>query len=146
MPGGREMSAEFADDVASIAALTEPVRRALYRYVVRNGPVSREEVAAGVGVAHHVAKFNLDKLVTDGLLDAEYRRPPGRTGPGSGRPAKLYRRGTRDIAVSLPERHYDVAGQVFAEAITMATRGTLPVPVALRTVARNVGRRMGETA
>jgi predicted ArsR family transcriptional regulator len=141
------MSDEFAADVASIAALSEPVRRALYRHVVmQDRPVSREDAAAGVGVPHHVAKFNLDKLVADGLLDVEYRRPPGRTGPGAGRPAKLYRRAARDIAVSLPERHYDLAGEVLAEAITIATRNDLPVSDALHTVARNVGNRMGGTA
>jgi predicted ArsR family transcriptional regulator len=141
------MSDEFAADVASIAALSEPVRRALYRYVVsQDRPVSREDAAAGVGVPHHVAKFNLDKLVADGLLDVEYRRPPGRGGPGAGRPAKLYRRKARDIAVSLPERRYDLAGEVLAEAITIATRDDLPVSDALHTVARNVGDRMGESA
>jgi predicted ArsR family transcriptional regulator len=141
------MPDEFAADVAGIAALSEPVRRTLYRYVVtQDRPVSRDDAAAGVGVPHHVAKFNLDKLVADGLLDVEYRRPPGRTGPGAGRPAKLYRRAARDIAVSLPERHYDLAGEVLAEAITMATRNDVPVSEALHTVARQTGNRMGETA
>jgi predicted ArsR family transcriptional regulator len=141
------MSDEFAADVASIAALSEPVRRALYRYVVnQDGPVSREEAAAGVGVAHHVAKFNLDKLVADGLLDVEYRRPPGRTGPGAGRPAKLYRRTARDIAVSLPERRYDLASQLLAEAVTAADRDGVSLAEAVRIAARNAGRRMGETA
>jgi predicted ArsR family transcriptional regulator len=140
------MSDEFAADVASIAALSEPVRRALYRYVVdQAGPVSRETAAAGVGVAHHVAKFNLDRLVSDGLLDVEYRRPPGRTGPGAGRPTKLYRRTARDIAVSLPERRYDLAGQVLAEAVTVAARDRRPLPDTLRAAARNAGRRMAET-
>ena len=70
-----------------ISGLGEPVRRALYRFVVAQGaPVSREQAATGVGVAHHVAKFNLDRLVEDGLLQAEYRRPEGRGGPGAGRP------------------------------------------------------------
>ena len=140
------MSEDFADDVASVAALGEPVRRALYRYVVAQGaPVSREQAAAGTGVAHHVAKFNLDRLVADGLLDVEYSRPPGRTGPGAGRPAKLYRRAARDISVSLPERRYDLAGHVMAEAITVAGRDDVPVDDALHTVARGTGRRLGET-
>src|SRR4051794_35344309 len=99
------MSESFAADVASVAALGEPVRRDLYRYVVtQHDPVSREAAAAATGVAHHVAKFNLDRLVAEGLLDVEYSRPPGRGGPGAGRPAKLYRRAARDISVSLPER------------------------------------------
>jgi len=138
---------DFTADVTSVAALGEPVRRDLYRFVVaQDRPVSREQVAAGVGVALHVAKFNLDRLVRDGLLDIEYSRPPGRGGPGAGRPAKLYRRAARDIAVSLPERRYDLAGQVMAEAITVAVRHGVPVTDALRAAAQTTGRRLAEAA
>jgi len=141
------MSEDFTADVASIAALGEPVRRELYRYVVaQDEPVSRERAAAGIGVPHHVAKFNLDRLVADGLLDIEYRRPPGRGGPGAGRPAKLYRRAARDISVSLPERRYDLAGRVMAEAITISGRDGVPVDDALHEAARTAGRRIGESA
>jgi predicted ArsR family transcriptional regulator len=141
------MSEDFAADVASVAALGEPVRRELYRYVVaQDEPVSREKAAAGVGVPHHVAKFNLDRLVADGLLDIEYRRPAGRSGPGAGRPAKLYRRAARDISVSLPERRYDLAGQVMAEAITIAGRDGVPVDEAVHQAARAAGRRIGDSA
>lgn len=139
------MSEDFAADVASVAALGEPVRRDLYRYVVsQDEPVSREAAAAATGIAHHVAKFNLDKLVAEGLLEVEYRRPPGRGGPGAGRPAKLYRRAARDISVSLPERRYDLAGQVLAEAVTVAARDGVPVGDALRAAARTTGRVLGE--
>ncbi|MEV4643096.1 helix-turn-helix domain-containing protein [Actinoplanes sp. NPDC049548] len=139
------MTESFAADVARIAALGEPVRRDLYRYVVaQDEPVSREAAAAATGVAHHVAKFNLDRLVTEGLLEVEYARPAGRGGPGAGRPAKLYRRAGRDISVSLPERRYDLAGQVLAEAVTVATRDGVPVEEALRVAARTTGRALGE--
>lgn len=141
------MTDDFVADVTSVAALSEPVRRRLYRYVVARGtPVSREDAAAGTGVAHHVAKFNLDRLVTDGLLEVRYSRPPGRGGPGAGRPAKLYVRANRDIAVSLPERRYQLAGQVMAEAITIAGRERLPLAEALTEAARTTGRRLGEEA
>jgi predicted ArsR family transcriptional regulator len=141
------MTDDFVGDVTSVAALSEPVRRELYRYVVsQDEPVSRENAAAATGVAHHVAKFNLDRLVADGLLEVQYSRPPGRGGPGAGRPAKLYRRAGREISVSLPERRYDLAGQVMAEAITMAGRDHIPVRAALQEAARTTGRRIGETA
>lgn len=48
---------------------------------------------AGVGldVGEHTARalaaFHLDRLVKAGLLETEYRRLSGRTGPGAGRPA-----------------------------------------------------------
>ena len=77
------ISRDTDDQLGSVAALGEPVRRALYRFVVAQPePVSRERAATGVGVAHHVAKFHLDRLEADGLLEVEYRRPPGRGGPG----------------------------------------------------------------
>ncbi|HST82155.1 MAG TPA: helix-turn-helix domain-containing protein [Kineosporiaceae bacterium] len=141
------MSEDFAADVTRVAALGEPVRRELYRYVVaQDEPVSRDSAASGTGVAHHVAKFNLDRLVADGLLDVEYRRPAGRTGPGAGRPAKFYRRAARDIAVSLPERRYDLAGRVLAEAITIAGQDQVALDDALQVAARATGRRLGEKA
>jgi predicted ArsR family transcriptional regulator len=81
------------DRLARLAALAEPARRRLYDFVVRSAePVSRDQAAAGVAVPRHVAKFHLDRLVAGALLDVEYRRPPGRSGPGAGRPTKLYRR------------------------------------------------------
>ena len=107
--------------LSSVAALADPMRRALYRYVIgQPQPVSREQAAANTGLALHVAKFHLDKLAANGLLESEYRRPPGRVGPGAGRPTKWYRRSEREIVVTLPARRYDIAGQVMAEAITIA--------------------------
>ncbi|AVT37744.1 metalloregulator ArsR/SmtB family transcription factor [Plantactinospora sp. BB1] len=135
------MPEEFDTQVERIAALGEPVRRELYQYVVaQDTPVGREQAAAGAGVAHHTAKFHLDKLVADGLLDAEYARPPGRGGPGAGRPAKLYRRAARDISVNLPDRRYELAGHVMAEAITIAARDDIPIMEALRAAAAATGR------
>jgi predicted ArsR family transcriptional regulator len=130
----------FDRQVNSVAALGEPIRRELYRYVVaQSEPVSRERAATGVGVPHHVAKFHLDKLEEDGLLEVDYRRPPGRTGPGAGRPAKLYRRSARHIAVSLPERRYDLAGHVLAEAVDAAQRAGLPMEQLISEAAHAAG-------
>lgn len=131
----------------SIASLGEPVRQTLYRYVTeRSEPVSREQAASGVGVAHHIAKFHLDKLEEDGLLEVEYRRPAGRTGPGAGRPAKFYRRAARDISVSLPERHYELPGRLMAEAIMASTATAEPVSATLRAAAHATGERMAQQA
>ena len=133
--------------MTGIAALGEPVRRDLYRYVAgAPDPVSREQAATGVGVALHTAKFHLDKLVDDGLLEVDFARPPGRTGPGAGRPAKRYRRSGREIAVSLPERHYELAGKLLAQAVTDAERDGVAVGDALRRAARDAGRALGARA
>src|SRR5829696_1475395 len=93
--------------VTAVAALAEPTRRRLYDHVVRQAdPVSRDEAAAATDVPRATAAFHLDRLVADGLLDVVFERRTGRTGPGAGRPAKLYRRAERSVAVSLPERSY----------------------------------------
>lgn len=137
-------SEDFDRQVSSIASLAEPVRRALYRYVIsQDEPVGREQAAAAVGVAHHIAKFNLDKLEQEGLLDAEFSRPPGRRGPGAGRPAKRYRRSSQHIEVSLPERRYDLAGQVMASAIASSEQNVIPIGTALALAAKEAGREMG---
>ena len=140
-------SDDFDEQVGRIAALGEPIRRALYRYVVgQPRAVGREEAAAAVGVAHHTAKFHLDKLETDGLLDTEFSRPPGRTGPGAGRPAKRYRRSDRNLSVSLPARRYDLVGHVMAEAITASKVSGTPVDTALREAATAAGHELGARA
>ena len=109
------------DPVAAVAALAEPTRRRLYDHVVRqSAPVSRDEAAAALGVPRGTTAFHLDRLVADGLLDAHYERRTGRSGPGAGRPAKLYRRAACSVAVSLPERRYDLAGELLAGALEEA--------------------------
>lgn len=135
---------DFDAQIVGIAALGDPLRRALYRFVVAQaGPVNRDEAAEGVGVARHVAKFHLDKLVDDGLLAVEFARPPGRRGPGAGRPAKLYRRSPRELAVSLPQRDYELAGRLLAEAVTDAEREGTSIGDALRRVAKSTGHALG---
>jgi len=123
MAGGVEEG--FARRVTTLGALADPVRRALYRFVSdQEGAVSREQAAEGVEVPKHTAKFHLDRLVDEGLLVTEFRRLTGRTGPGAGRPAKLYRRSAREVSVSLPQRRYDLAAEVLADAIERSLDGT----------------------
>ncbi len=130
----------FLRDVTGIAALNEPVRRDLYLFVIgQPGPVGRDQASDGVGVARHTAKFHLDKLVEDGLLDTEFKRLTGRRGPGAGRPTKLYKRSAAQFDVTLPERHYDLAGQLMARAIDESTRTGEPVGSALHTAAAEFG-------
>lgn len=122
-PGGRA-GRSFDDQVAALALLSEPVRRSLYRYVAGSGrDVGREEAASAVGVDRSLAAFHLDKLVERGLLEATYRRLTGRTGPGSGRPSKLYRRSARQHELTLPPRRYELAARLLAEGVESSGRG-----------------------
>ena len=135
-----EMDQEAA---AAIGSLSEPVRRELYSYVCRQpGPVSRDQAAEALSVPRHTAKFHLDRMVDEGLLEVDYQRLTGRTGPGAGRPAKVYRRADREIAVSLPARHYDLAGRILAGAVERAVSGG-DVMAAVGETARAAGRSAG---
>ena len=134
----------LAEQLDAVGTLSEPVRRALYRHVAGAAePVSREQASEAVGLPLHTVKFHLDRLVDAGLLDVEYRRLTGRSGPGAGRPSKLYRRSAVQISVSLPERRYDVAGEVLAAAVERSLREDVPVAHVLPEVSRAVGRRLG---
>lgn len=106
------------DPIRAIALLDEPHRRALYELVTaRREPIGRDEAARALEIGRELAAFHLDRLAAAGLLDVEYRRLSGRAGPGAGRPAKLYRRSTREARVSLPARDYERLASLFAEAI-----------------------------
>ena len=81
-------------------------------------PVDRDAAAAGVGIGRPLAAFHLDRLAAAGLLEVEYHRRSGRTGPGAGRPAKFYRRARGlETSVSLPPRRYDDLAEILAEGI-----------------------------
>ena len=131
-------------DVSAIAALDEPTRRRLYDYVVREPePVGRDDAAAALGLARQTAAFHLDRLADESLLDVVYARRSGRTGPGAGRPAKLYRRSAQQIAVSLPDRRYELAGQLLARAVEESDATGEPVRDVLHRTARECGAQMG---
>ncbi|HEX5016726.1 MAG TPA: helix-turn-helix domain-containing protein, partial [Actinomycetes bacterium] len=83
---------EFEDQVSGVAALDHPISQRAFRLVRERGWVSRDEAAEALDVARSVAAFHLDKLADAGLLEVKYERTSGRTGPGAGRPAKLYGR------------------------------------------------------
>lgn len=132
---------QFEEQVAGIGALVEPARRALYLFVVAQpDAVSREQAARAVDLPVHSAKFHLDRLVAQGLLEVEFRRLSGRGGPGAGRPSKLYRRSATEVSVSLPERRYDLAGEVLASAVERSMSSGAPVADAVREVAGEQGR------
>ncbi len=130
------------DPVVAVGLLDEPVRRRVYEWVVAAGrPVARDEVAAGVGIGRPLAAFHLDRLAEGGLLEVEYRRRTGRSGPGAGRPAKFYRRSAGEIRVSLPERRYELMAELFASAVE--ARAEIVPPEELVAAARAGGYEIG---
>jgi predicted ArsR family transcriptional regulator len=134
---------DFAEQIQNLATIDEPMRRKLYLYVAgRNEDVSRDEAARATGVSRALAAFHLDKLVRAGLLEARFRRISDRTGPGAGRPAKLYRRSSATFDVTLPARRYELAARVLAE--TLAETKTEQSFDTLRKVAREWGERLAK--
>jgi predicted ArsR family transcriptional regulator len=129
---------ELDSGLAALAVLADGVRRAAYRAVLAAGagPVGRDDVAAALGVGRTLAAFHLDKLVDAGLLEVSYARRSGRTGPGAGRPAKLYRASAAEQVVSVPPRDYRTAAELLAESVERSGADT-----ALFDVAREHGRR-----
>ncbi|MDX3866467.1 helix-turn-helix transcriptional regulator [Streptomyces scabiei] len=86
-----------------------------------------------------------DRLADELLLDVVYERRSGQTGPGAGRPAKLYRRSMRQIAVSLPDRRYELAGRLLAQAVEESAATGAPVREVLhRGKAEEFGAQLGE--
>jgi predicted ArsR family transcriptional regulator len=106
------------DDLGVLAAFADETRRALYDFVVASrGSVSRDQASDAVGVSRQTAAYHLDRLAKDGLLTTEFRRLTGRSGPGAGRPAKLYRRSDEVLSVSIPPRQYELAARILLEAV-----------------------------
>lgn len=136
------MNTERDATLGAVGLLEEPMRRRLYDWVVGQGrPVGREEAAKATGMTRALATFHLDRLAAGGLLEAGYQRLTGRTGPGAGRPARVYWRAEREFSISLPERRYERAAEIFAEALEQLGDGSPPPP--LREAAAALGAEVG---
>ena len=121
-------------EVDVVAVLADPVRRDLYEYVADAGhEVGRAEAADTLGVSRTLAAFHLDKLADAGLLVVAHRRLTGRSGPGAGRPAKVYRVAVREHLASVPPRDYRGLAMLLAEAVEAAS-----AEEALKAAARRV--------
>jgi predicted ArsR family transcriptional regulator len=133
------------DPLAALNALGDATRRRVYEYVAtQSGPVSRDQAAAAAGVGRTLAAYHLDRLTAEGLLTVTFERRSGRTGPGAGRPAKLYSRSEREVAVSVPPRDYHLAARLLADAAASDADGA--TRRALTTAAEHLGRELADEA
>jgi predicted ArsR family transcriptional regulator len=138
---------DLARRIAAVAALDQPLRRDLYRLLAgAPGWTSRDDAAAALGIPRSVAAFHLDKLADVGVVEVRFERVGGRTGPGAGRPSKLYRPARDEVVASVPDRHYDLAGSLLASAVAESASTGAPVRDCLRTAARTAGLRIGQGA
>jgi predicted ArsR family transcriptional regulator len=131
--------------LAGLAGLGDPIRRALYRHVAERGvPISRDEAAHAAGISRPLAAYHLDKLVDDGLLEPRYHRRSSRRGPGAGRPTKHYVRADRQLELSLPARDYAALAELLAGAVEADSSGA--AKAALNRAAATLGAELGAKA
>jgi predicted ArsR family transcriptional regulator len=136
-------AAESASAVAAVASLDEPTRRRIYDHVrAQSVPLSRDDVADALQITRQSAAFHLDRLAEQGLLGVTFARRSGRSGPGAGRPSKRYERSAGEVSVTLPPRHYDLAGRLLAGALIEAEESGRPPREVLDRRARDFGQAM----
>jgi predicted ArsR family transcriptional regulator len=133
--------------MAALASLGDEKRRQLFELVASSpGAVGRDDVAQRTGIPRSTVSFHLDRLVQDGLLAVEFHKPPGKAGPGSGRPTKMYRPVAGEIGAFVPDRNYDLAGELMAAAIEQSTTTGEPVESTLPAESWRLGQAMAEAA
>jgi predicted ArsR family transcriptional regulator len=125
--------ADPGDGRARVAALGAPGALEAIAFARAAGrPFGADEAAAALGCHRSAALRRLDRLEEAGLLVAEYRRPPGRAGPGAGRPAKLFRLAPELAVTEYPPRRY-------AELVALLS-GDAAAPGARRRIGRRYAR------
>ncbi|MFI7284052.1 helix-turn-helix transcriptional regulator [Micromonospora chersina] len=124
----------------AMAALVDRSRRALYDYVCRaDHPVTREEAAEAHGMSRNLTAFHLDKLVESGLLRAHYGTPADQP-RGRGRTPKVYEATGDGVAITVPERRYELIAEILADAVADDPHDA---PEAARRHARRRGQELG---
>ncbi|GAA2951391.1 MULTISPECIES: helix-turn-helix transcriptional regulator [Glutamicibacter] len=127
--------------VHAVSALADPLRAKIYEYLRRTtAPASRDAVAQALDLPRNTVSFQLERLAKEGLLTYEFRKLGETSGPGSGRPSKLYSLVTQEIEASVPHREYTLAAHIMAQAIERATQEQRPVNELLAEVSRESGQ------
>jgi predicted ArsR family transcriptional regulator len=131
---------EPGGELAMAALLTDELRGRLYRLVRRRHQLSRDEAAAELGISRGLAAFHLDKLVAAGLLRARSRAAEGP--PRVGRRPKVYEPSDLELEITIPERRYELVGELLVDAVARATPDEPPLAAATR-VATARGTELG---
>ena len=138
------MRHDLNETILRLCVLDDPARRAAYLAVRTAGrPLTRAEVADEVGISVRLAAFHLEKLLSEGFLEATYERDE--RSAGVGHPAKRYRPTGLELEVSIPPRRYDLAAEILAEALEADSSSDSPLE-SLADVAAEYGRQVGSRA
>jgi predicted ArsR family transcriptional regulator len=125
-----------------LAAVADPeLREALLFARGSAAAFTADDAAAGLGVHRNVARARLDRLVDAGLLDVSFERRNGRTGPGAGRPAKVYRVAPETEALEFPPRRFTALVSRLLEELPARGRARM-----LRRVGEDFGRELADVA
>jgi predicted ArsR family transcriptional regulator len=109
--------------VDALTGIAQPELREIVLFArSRAGAISADDVAAEFDIHRSVARGRLDRLAETGLLAVRFERRTGRSGPGAGRPAKLYSVPPETTALEFPARHYDRLVAHFIDAVPEETR------------------------
>jgi predicted ArsR family transcriptional regulator len=134
---------DLNETIVRLCLLDDPTRRAAYLAVRTAGrSLTRAEVADEAGISVRLAAFHLEKLLSEGFLEAAYERDESPVGVGH--PAKRYRPTGLELEVSIPPRRYDLAAEILAEALE-ADSPDSPLE-SLADVAAEYGREVGRRA
>lgn len=109
--------------IDALDALGQPQLRQALLYA-RSHPtaVTARDLASGLGLPVSVARFRLERLAAAGLLTPHFEHRSGRSGPGSGRPAKAYTVTPETTSIEFPERHYERLLQLLVDALPQRGR------------------------
>jgi predicted ArsR family transcriptional regulator len=95
-----------------------------------------------VGLTRGAAAAQLDRLAEEGVLSVTFAKPSG-GGPGSGRPSKFYAPAGPEFVASVPERSYELVGELMASAAERSLVEGAPMNVCLDMAGREAGIKLG---
>jgi predicted ArsR family transcriptional regulator len=102
----------------ALEAIGDVQLRAVLGWVrAQPGAVDADQLAAAHGIHRNVARSRLERLAEAGLLHASYERRTGRSGPGAGRPAKVYAVAPSLDSVEFPARRYELLLALLMESL-----------------------------
>jgi predicted ArsR family transcriptional regulator len=104
-------------------------------------PVTADDAAAALGVHRSVARSRLERLTRAGLLETSFARRTGRSGPGAGRPAKLYAAAPEPEPLEFPPRRLPALVARLLDEVPAEGR-----EAALRRAGEDFGRALARTA
>jgi predicted ArsR family transcriptional regulator len=104
-------------------------------------PIDADQLAAAHEIHRNVARSRLERLVTARLLTASFERRTGRTGPGAGRPAKVYAVSPELGAIEFPARRYESLLGLLVAGLPIEGRADK-----LREIGIEFGRELARTA